>query len=402
MESICLAWAQQKGLDEVCVTKLLELEPEMMTTVMEGFSPKPGTMNASGLFMGYVRSIQQAQSGAKGKGKSQAPTTITPELREEVLKFVTQWGLDEECTNVLLDQRPQVIVDVMAGFKPKPDTRDIRSLFFGYLKSVSGVSPAGCGKGGAALLENMEEEISTFTQQFGLDEDCVSQLKQQSPSVVRDVMTSFQPKPETQDIRSLFLSFLRSVSISHSGKGKGKGKDGKGSKASVRASPYETSILAANAGLAAVAGMPALGGLAAFNPQMSVFGGQLAGLQPAMALGYGGLGCGLGGLGCLGGLGACGLGCGACGACPGVAGCGACVGGCTTSGTVMQQEVVDFCNLWQLDAQCADYLACQGPEVQREAMENFRPKPGTANVSGLFMGYLNSLVRANRGGKGAR
>ena len=59
--------------------------------------------------------------------------------------------------------------------------------------------------------------------------------------------------------------------------GAGKGKDGKGSKASVRASPYETSILAANAGLAAVAGMPALGGLAAFNPQMSVFGGQLAG-----------------------------------------------------------------------------------------------------------------------------
>ncbi len=57
----------------------------------------------------------------------------------------------------------------------------------------------------------------------------------------------------------------------------GKSKDGKGSKASVRASPYETSILAANAGLAAVAGMPALGGLAAFNPQMSVFGGQLAG-----------------------------------------------------------------------------------------------------------------------------
>jgi len=23
------------------------------------------------------------------------------------------------------------------------------------------------------------------------------------------------------------------------------------------------------------------------------------------------------------------------------------------------KEVVDFCNLWQLDAQCADYLACQ-------------------------------------------
>ena len=27
---------------------------------------------------------------------------------------------------------------------------------------------------------------------------------------------------------------------------------------------------------------------------------------------------------------------------------------------------------------------CQGPEVQREAIEKFRPKPGTTNVSGLL------------------
>jgi hypothetical protein len=32
---------------------------------------------------------------------------------------------------------------------------------------------------------------------------------------------------------------------------------------------------------------------------------------------------------------------------------------------------------------------CQGPEVQREAIEKFRPKPGTTNVSGLLApGFL--------------
>lgn len=59
----------------------------------------------------------------------------------------------------------------------------------------------------------------------------------------------------------------------------------------------------------------------------------------------------------------------------------------------MSKEVMDFCNQWQLDSKCVDYLASQGPEVQREAIEKFRPKPGTTNVSGLFMGYLNSLVK---------
>lgn len=59
----------------------------------------------------------------------------------------------------------------------------------------------------------------------------------------------------------------------------------------------------------------------------------------------------------------------------------------------MSKEVMDFCNQWQLDSKCVDYLASQGAEVQREAIEKFRPKPGTTNVSGLFMGYLNSLVK---------
>ncbi|CAK9022030.1 Ubiquinol oxidase 1a [Durusdinium trenchii] len=64
------------------------------------------------------------------------------------------------------------------------------------------------------------------------------------------------------------------------------------------------------------------------------------------------------------------------------------------------QELLDFINLWQLDQACADYLVTQTPEIQKEAIENFRPKPGTANVSGLFMGYVNSLNRAQKGGKG--
>ena len=37
-------------------------------------------------------------------------------------------------------------------------------------------------------------------------------LRPQIFAEARDVMSSFQPKPETENVRSLFLSFLRSVS----------------------------------------------------------------------------------------------------------------------------------------------------------------------------------------------
>eukprot|EP00438_Fugacium_kawagutii_P036767 Skav205323 [mRNA] locus=scaffold3444:317082:318994:- [translate_table: standard] len=124
--------------------------------------------------------------------------------------------------------------------------------------------------GCAGLLENIESDILAFTEQFGLDEECMIQLKQQQPSVVRDVIASFRPKPETENVRSLFLSFLRSVSISHSGKGKGgfKGKDGKGGfKGSARVAPYGVPTVA-NTSALDMSGMG--GGMVPFNQAMGM------------------------------------------------------------------------------------------------------------------------------------
>ncbi|CAE7883298.1 hmgA [Symbiodinium microadriaticum] len=102
-------------------------------TVMQGFEPKPDTKNLSGLFMGYVRSIQQSGStgkgpkgpmqtqwkgapgSAKGRGKGQEAMPAMPsiaqnaaaQLQEEAVKFATSWGLDDECIGELLAQPPQ-------------------------------------------------------------------------------------------------------------------------------------------------------------------------------------------------------------------------------------------------------------------------------------------------------
>eukprot|EP00913_Durusdinium_trenchii_P008579 g8057.t1 len=231
-QQVEVARAMQKGLcleglDEACVNRLLELPTSMLATVMEGFRPKPGTLNASGLFMGYVLSaslgdavnVQTALRRADGLSRA----AFAAALQRSV--GLGHWD----------------VADVLMKF-----AADFR-------------------------------EILAFAQQHGLDADCVLQLQQQPPSVVKDVITGFQPRPETQDVKNLFMSFLRSVSSTQAGKGKG---------------------------------------------------------------GHG------------------------------------------------DSELLDFINLWQLDQACADYLVTQTPEIQKEAIENFRPKPGTANVSGFLAAWV--------------
>eukprot|EP00439_Symbiodinium_sp_Y106_P069532 s1754_g11.t6 len=135
MDSLCQQWCEGQGLDEACFLKLLELDYDARQTVMQGFEPKPETKNLSGLFMGYVRSIQQSGSMGKGpkgpmhtqwkgapgsakgrgKGKDAMPAMPGPsvaqnaaaQLQEEAVKFATSWGLDDECIGELLAQPPQ-------------------------------------------------------------------------------------------------------------------------------------------------------------------------------------------------------------------------------------------------------------------------------------------------------
>merc|ERR1719198_924919 len=59
-----------------------------------------------------------------------------PEPTEQDLdQFVQVWGLDAQCTALLREQAPDVQRHVIDRFKPKVDTKDIASLFKGFIKS---------------------------------------------------------------------------------------------------------------------------------------------------------------------------------------------------------------------------------------------------------------------------
>jgi len=58
-------------------------------------------------------------------------------LREDLSNFVKIWGLGDEDLVTLEGQAPDVQQRVLEQFSPKPGTRDVRSLFHGFMRSVA-------------------------------------------------------------------------------------------------------------------------------------------------------------------------------------------------------------------------------------------------------------------------
>eukprot|EP00975_Prorocentrum_lima_P056933 11945603-Prorocentrum_lima.AAC.1 len=61
----------------------------------------------------------------------------------------------------------------------------------------------------------IEQEISQFSEQWGLDNDVVAALIGAAPVAQREVMGNFQPKTNTYNVRHLFTASLRSRASRH-------------------------------------------------------------------------------------------------------------------------------------------------------------------------------------------
>merc|ERR1712039_41057 len=125
--------------------------------------------------------------------------------------------------------------DIMARFAPKAGTRDVKGLFMGFVRSVSGPLPAaaayGPGKGAGGKIAQVpvarvptatgglnqgfagsafEPEVEEFLALWGLDDESAEAMAAHSYDVQMDVVSKFAPKGKTQNIKSLFMGFLRS------------------------------------------------------------------------------------------------------------------------------------------------------------------------------------------------
>mmetsp|Transcript_37698 Transcript_37698/g.56942 ORF Transcript_37698/g.56942 Transcript_37698/m.56942 type:complete len:445 (+) Transcript_37698:146-1480(+) len=423
------------GLDDSSQILLLQLTDDVQEKVLKHFSPKPGTRDVNRLFHGFVKS-QEAKGAGKGSafGAAPQPQVLTPEdqaMNEgEVLAFVAQWGLDESAQTILLGLPRHTQMRMLTEFQPKPGTRDPNRLFHGFLKSLQnpgaaagahGFAPS-YGKGGPAVIRPPHlapragkgsiwgapaaggglsqgdlAAIQAFATQWGLDELAHQKLRELPPHSQARVLAEFAPRPGTRDVNRLFHGFLKSM-VQPGG--------GKGGKGAVHQAAHEISISR---------GMPPDGGPmdsgrvhtfcqtwgldeSSFNAMLALDASVQAqivrdfspkahtndvnrlfhGFIKSVQMKNGG---------------------GMFTAVPPAAPAKRFI----PSGTgepPMPEEISLFIQTWGLDESCSAALEVLPPEVQRQVVDSFSPKPGTRDPKSLFHGYLRSM--ANGGGKRAR
>eukprot|EP00747_Dinoflagellata_sp_TGD_P032851 gnl/TRDRNA2_/TRDRNA2_136248_c0_seq2.p1 gnl/TRDRNA2_/TRDRNA2_136248_c0~~gnl/TRDRNA2_/TRDRNA2_136248_c0_seq2.p1 ORF type:complete len:556 (+),score=105.81 gnl/TRDRNA2_/TRDRNA2_136248_c0_seq2:61-1668(+) len=267
----CTEWCTENGLDQSCLEALLQLRLEDIDKVMNNFKPKADTRNPVSLFLGYCRSMRDGpgagrvpiggggmgmgamgigtmggamaggmMGGAMGMGGgmmggfvggASASGRIIPPSEMEILLFAQTHALDERCTQMLMEQPPEVQRAAMEEFTPKEGTRDINALFNGFMRSIANRlkgEPKGMGKGAVAYVGKgapSQTEIYRFAQQWGLDVASTEMMMSYPAEVQRETLNSFCPKADTRDVRSLLAGFMKSIAQKGAAKGFGKGDD---------------------------------------------------------------------------------------------------------------------------------------------------------------------------------
>mmetsp|Transcript_4886 Transcript_4886/g.14188 ORF Transcript_4886/g.14188 Transcript_4886/m.14188 type:complete len:600 (-) Transcript_4886:59-1858(-) len=185
------AFVDHWGLDAGSVADLVQLPADMQTRVVTEFAPKPHTQDINRLFRGFIRSVLttgggqrhprvytilkqdlQAEAPEYGNGTQgtyaayvggHAADTFADETgafnaqqgyaedgakrefdgteegptHEEMDNFIRGWSLGDECLVTLEGQSVELQRRVLDQFRPKPGTRDVRSLFFGFIRSLA-------------------------------------------------------------------------------------------------------------------------------------------------------------------------------------------------------------------------------------------------------------------------
>merc|ERR1719221_2290459 len=84
------------------------------------------------------------------------------------------------------------------------------------------------GKGGMKGFHELE--LQGFVEYWGLDHESYQALTSLPMHAQIDTMAKFSPKPGTRDVKGLFMSFLRSMSVPMGGMGGMGGMKGCGGK----------------------------------------------------------------------------------------------------------------------------------------------------------------------------
>lgn len=204
------AFIDHWGLDATSVDMLSYLSTEARHKVMRSFAPKAGTQDVNRLFQGFARSI--AGAGAQGWEPVHEPV-------HELRAFAEQWGLGEDSLSLLMQQPLEVQQEVLSGFRPRPQTRDVNALLRGFLRSILAPRQSRDAAAADAAAADAADaaDAAAFAARWALDEHCLAQLRALGPLARQRVLREFAPKPGTRDVGALFRGFVRSVAAPDAG-----------------------------------------------------------------------------------------------------------------------------------------------------------------------------------------
>jgi len=282
---------------------------------------------------------------------------------EEVAAFVAKWGLDSE-SRVSIEQLPAELQErVLAGFAPKPHTRDVNGLFRGFvrsfLRSAGGPRESGGGRwdGGAADVPPQRAEL------WGAG---CGGAKGGAKGSAKSVYSGGDPKGGGAVASQRWGGTIGQPAAQ---------ARASGWRSSARDGPALPDLQAFVDGFAldeaSVAALMALSPdqqeatLARFAPKAHTrdVNGLFQGFARSLARGSGGGAAGAGG--------------------PGHA-----------NQQAVEQRAVTFAQQRGLDAQALKILLSLSPKTRARLYGSFAPKPHTRDVNALFRGFVRSLQRS--------
>lgn len=139
-------------------------------------------------------------------------------------EFVQKWGLDGR-SQALLEGLPADVQQlVYQGFNPPAGTRSVDAKLNAFVRRVGADSGGGIGAGGIWVdnsaaagafggaggnADGVEQMVSQFALQWGLDEVSQGLLRAQNPDYIAEVTQSFNPPADTRNVSARFCTFLR-------------------------------------------------------------------------------------------------------------------------------------------------------------------------------------------------
>jgi len=370
----------QWGLDEVSEQLLRGQSPDYIREVTQSFSPPADTRNMSARFCTFLRGgsgFRQPGSASGNGAPLQAPLRLSGADEAAIQDFIGQWGLDDNCRQILLNLSYEAVQGVIADFNPPADTQNINARFMTFVRSrdkggsgASGPAPLLTPWSSLGVGRRQADPLRSFVNKWGLDAQSEGMLKQLQPAQLLAVINDFAPPADTRNVSGRLTAFVKSVLKSPPGGWSQDPAEAFAQTWGIDADAYQA-LCALPAGVREVV-------MSEFNPppgtlnasgKLKAFIRNHRGAQEATGdSGYGELSGG-------GGKGG---------------GKGGGNGQNHSWPTFSTGNVKAFVEKWHLDESAEQTLLGLPEDVLADVMREFNPPPGTWNPSGR----LNAFVRA--------